>query len=317
MSKKLLITAMACGLAMMAAPQTAPDAEGVTVNTNGAQVMHRAPVAYPPDAIARGVHGKVTAQVRLDANGEVADASIITGPDELRRAVLQSVLGWHFMKNEAGTARTVEVEFALPAKAAAPAPVTAMRRSAFPSGELSGNAHPLTKISIEGVSDQAREELTARLPVHVGDSLDGPAAAEQVVQAAKEYDSHLAVRVGRNPDGTAWLRIFPDSMSPAVTPAGTQTIRVGGNVQASNLVSQARPVYPAEAKKARIQGTVQLNAIIGPDGVVQSLQVSSGHPLLVQSALDAVKQWVYRPTLLNGNPVTVSTTIDVNYTLAQ
>ena len=99
--------------------------------------------------------------------------------------------------------------------------------------------------------------------------------------------------------------------------ATPQRIRVGGNVQAANLVSQQRPVYPPLAKQARISGTVELSAIIGKDGRVQDLHVIKGHPLLVQSALDAVKNWVYRPTLLNGEPVEVSTTIDVNFTLSQ
>jgi len=106
----------------------------------------------------------------------------------------------------------------------------------------------------------------------------------------------------------------PKKEEKPVTP---QRIRVGGNVQAANLINQVRPVYPPLAKQARISGTVELSAIIGKDGRVQDLKVVRGHPLLVQAALDAVKQWVYKPTLLNGEPVEVSTTIDVNFTLAQ
>lgn len=96
-----------------------------------------------------------------------------------------------------------------------------------------------------------------------------------------------------------------------------QRIRVGGNVQQANLVMKVTPAYPAEAKQARIQGVVQFTATINKDGTIQTLELISGHPLLVGSALDAVKQWVYRPTLLNGNPVEVVTQIDVNYTLSQ
>jgi protein TonB len=62
---------------------------------------------------------------------------------------------------------------------------------------------------------------------------------------------------------------------------------------------------------------VHLSAVIGKDGTIQNLEVIDGHPLLVQSALDAVRQWVYKPTLLNGQPVEVVTQIDVNFTLAQ
>lgn len=95
------------------------------------------------------------------------------------------------------------------------------------------------------------------------------------------------------------------------------TIRVGGNVQAANLVSQVAPVYPQLAKQARIQGTVRFNTTIAKDGTIENLQLVSGHPLLVQAAQEAVKQWVYKPTLLNGEPVKVITTIDVNFTLTE
>jgi protein TonB len=94
-------------------------------------------------------------------------------------------------------------------------------------------------------------------------------------------------------------------------------IRVGGNVQAANLIRKVIPVYPPLAKQARIQGTVRFQAIIGKDGTIQNLQLVSGHPLLVANAQQAVAQWVYRPTLLNGEPVEVVTTIDVNFTLSQ
>ncbi len=99
-------------------------------------------------------------------------------------------------------------------------------------------------------------------------------------------------------------------------PPPVQRIRVGGNVQQANLIKQPKPAYPPLAKQARIQGTVRFNAIIGKDGTIQNLQLVSGHPLLVPSAQEAVRQWVYRPTLLNGEPVEVQTQIDVNFTLS-
>ena len=71
------------------------------------------------------------------------------------------------------------------------------------------------------------------------------------------------------------------------------------------------------SEQARISGVVHLNAVIAKDGTIQDLKVISGHPLLVPSALEAVKQWVYQPTLLNGEPVEVQTQIDVNFTLSQ
>jgi protein TonB len=81
------------------------------------------------------------------------------------------------------------------------------------------------------------------------------------------------------------------------------------------LINRVQPSYPPLARQTRISGTVRLHAIISKAGTVQQLEVMSGHPLLVQAALDAVRQWKYRPTTLNGEPVEVDTTIDVIFSL--
>src|ERR1700720_3415584 len=96
-----------------------------------------------------------------------------------------------------------------------------------------------------------------------------------------------------------------------------QRIRQGGSVQAALLVNKVQPVYPPLARQTRISGTVRLHAIISKSGSVESLEVISGHPLLVRAAMDAVQQWRYKPTLLNGEPVEVDTTIDVIFSLNQ
>jgi protein TonB len=96
-----------------------------------------------------------------------------------------------------------------------------------------------------------------------------------------------------------------------------QRVRVGGNVQAGLIINKPTPIYPPLAKQARIQGKVVLNAMISKEGTIQNLTVASGHALLIQAALDAVKRWTYRPYLLNGEPVEVSTEIEVNFTLSQ
>jgi periplasmic protein TonB len=102
---------------------------------------------------------------------------------------------------------------------------------------------------------------------------------------------------------------------PPPKPTAPQRVKQGGNVTAASILQQTRPLYPALARQARIQGNVVLHAIIDKDGKVAQLEVISGHPLLVQSALDAVKQWRYKPTLLNGDPVEVDTTITVTFTM--
>jgi protein TonB len=105
------------------------------------------------------------------------------------------------------------------------------------------------------------------------------------------------------------------SNMPPPPKAAPARIRVGGNVQAAKMVRQIMPVYPPIAKTAHISGTVTLHAVIGKDGTVQNLEYVSGPPLLMKSAMDAVKQWRYQPTQLNGDPVEVDTTISVVFTL--
>jgi len=98
--------------------------------------------------------------------------------------------------------------------------------------------------------------------------------------------------------------------------ATPQRIRVSQGVTSGLILRKVNPSYPPLARTARIQGKVLLQAQISKAGDIQNLQVISGHPMLIQSALDAVKQWKYKPYFLNGEPVEVDTTIEVNFTLA-
>jgi len=109
----------------------------------------------------------------------------------------------------------------------------------------------------------------------------------------------------------------PPTTSKPVAAIPPKPISVSTGVQSAKIVRQVNPVYPPLARQARISGTVRLVAIIGRDGAIQNLQVTSGHPLLTPAAVEAVKQWLYRPTLLSGEPVEVITQIDVNFTLSQ
>jgi TonB family protein len=92
-------------------------------------------------------------------------------------------------------------------------------------------------------------------------------------------------------------------------------IAVGETVTAARLIKRVQPVYPEEARRSRIQGIVKLHAILAKDGSISQLQVISGQPVLIQAALDAVRQWKYQPTLFEGRPVEVDTEIDVIFQL--
>jgi periplasmic protein TonB len=107
------------------------------------------------------------------------------------------------------------------------------------------------------------------------------------------------------------------SSTPVAVPkvAPPQRVRVSGGVQQGLLQQQVEPRYPPLARQARIQGAVVLHAIISKTGTIENLRVVSGHPMLSPAALDAVKQWRYKPYLLNNEPVEVETTITVNFRL--
>ncbi len=102
----------------------------------------------------------------------------------------------------------------------------------------------------------------------------------------------------------------------ATTPA-PKRIRVPARMAEANLVYDVAPKYPPEAGRARIEGTVVLLAVIGKDGTVEDVRVKSGLSLLAQAAIEAVKQWRYRPYLLNGEPVEVDSQITINFTLSR
>ncbi len=320
------------------------DGPGVVVEP-GATVLHRTPVFYPSGVTTAGT---VIVESTVNAKGEVTDARVISGPEELRSAALSSVLNWHFSA-DGGLPPTVQtvVRFTAPPQTkTAPTTVTATASPVYTGPSLRA-------ISIIGLSDELAEKVRTNLPVHVGDAFGNDQLA-RVREAVKEIDQHLVTGIRGNGSGmTLVIMLPPEGISRGVTggiiggvvpigevrgvpgvltedgaetaaaaplppPAnGVQRVRVGGNVQAANIIRKMVPAYPPLAKQARIQGVVRFTALIGADGSVESLQLVSGHPLLTQAARDAVAQWVYKPTLLNGNPVEVITQIDVNFTLSE
>jgi len=149
-----------------------------------------------------------------------------------------------------------------------------------------------------------------------------PRAIPKEVAVFKEADlppeapvSNSGVLGGVDQGLLGGLGAGPAVAAPPPPPPRQQRIKLGGQVVAAKLLAQPQPVYPPLARQARIQGNVVLHAIIDKDGRVGELQVISGHPLLVQSALDAVKNWRYQPTQLNGDAVEVDTTITVTFVL--
>jgi len=126
------------------------------------------------------------------------------------------------------------------------------------------------------------------------------------------------IALGLGACGTALaLRMNVTAPAPAQAENQPATPHVDAGIMAGNILTKVNPIYPPDAKAAKIQGTVVLHATIGKEGNIESLQLVSGPKELQKSAWNAVNQWTYKPYLLNGNPIEVDTTITVNYSLQQ
>ena len=378
MSKKHSISALAAGFCILAvacwtitaafplaaAPQLVADGPGVSVDVGGAALMHRPSVEYPAAARAARIEGTVVVQATVDSTGNVTDASVTSGPEELRKNAIQSVFQFHFVRGGSST-RQVSIAFQLPAENSQPADQSLMIATKLPSPPMlpppppalaASTASPafnaitaqmtalnaqirdasvrqdqqamadimqqasdlnaqrlavqkIRTITTLGLSDQVRSDLLASLPVHEGEA---PTAANmaKLRDAVKQFDEHLLVSsVGAGAPDEVEVRIA----APGAEPPGR--ITVAGKLQEANLTNKVMPAYPPVARATRTQGHVVLDAVIGKEGSVQEIKLVSGHPLLAAAAMEAVKQWTYKPLLLNGQPVEVHTQIDINFAL--
>jgi outer membrane biosynthesis protein TonB len=309
--------------------QVVPDDPGIAVEPGGT-IQHRTPVHLPADVKARGT---VVLEVSLGTKGEVSDARVVSGPQELRKAALGSVLDWHYQAGASRAEVTIKFETSAQVSPSGLTPSATPSAQPLPQGfsplfrsdptSIVGSFPAVLKaITVNDLSPDAEQELRNRLPVHVGDTvrIEDVAAAFKV---ADDFDKHLRT-TARAANGEASL-LFTLQSGPAEPGAtfadfpppapGVQRIRVGGNVQQANLIKKVVPKYPQEAKDARMQGATRFAALIGTDGAIRELHLVSGPPLLGDSATEALKQWLYKPTLLNGVPAEVVTQIDVNFTL--
>src|ERR1700687_5772073 len=161
----------------------------------------------------------------------------------------------------------------------------------------------------------------------INGQLRTPTKIPQKVQMIKEEEAPPDLGAGGVPGGvpggipggsTGGVMGGILSSTPVAVPkvATPQRVRVSTGVATGLLIKKVQPAYPPLAKQARIQGHVLLQAEISKDGTIQNLQLISGHPMLAPAAIEAVRQWRYKPYLLNGEPVGVETTVQVNFSLS-
>jgi protein TonB len=166
----------------------------------------------------------------------------------------------------------------------------------------------------------SRLSSVVRPTFHLGQTSSHPAEPSVYVPDAPPSLGVDGVIGGIGPAGT--LPFSTTALAPPPKPlthpiAPSAPIRVGSGVQMAKLIRKVIPDYPALARTARISGVVHLVGTIAKDGTIRNLQLVDGHPMLAQAAISAVAQWVYEPTLLNGEPVEVIAPIEVNFTLGR
>ncbi|MEO8661246.1 MAG: M56 family metallopeptidase [Bryobacteraceae bacterium] len=293
-------------------PQVKEDAPNVRMETQSA-LLHRSRLEYPLAARRLTQRETVTLELNLAQDGSVEDGQVVSGPADVGTAALRSVLDWHFV---AGSSKArVSIEYT-------------------PSGFLQASLPPATNATIGFDLSNVPEPLMSVVRDRLLRFQGQPASTEvrqEVERDLGSVDKHFTVLWRVDPEmklytaspslGASPPPSFraPEGISLAAYPntPGVARLRVGGDLQATKRTHYEVPVYPALAKQARIQGVVRLNVLIDKTGRVSHLELVSGHPLLVPSAIDSVKEWTYSTTLLNGNPAEVVTVVDVNFTLSE
>lgn len=178
--------------------------------------------------------------------------------------------------------------------------------NAQPGGQLVANI-------VSGSSEPPKTEYQQRFDAAVRNALTRPAIVYDLeyrwtlAGSPSPYNFSFGYIV--SVDGV--YRLIGESVLRALPGMPPRRIRQGGPIVEQSLISKVKPESPVDANNQHLAGIVRLHIVIGTDGSVKSLEVMSGHPLLVQAATDAVKQWKYRPTTLNGEPVEVDTVVEI------
>ncbi len=251
------------------------------------RVNYEAP-AYPAEARVAGAHGAVTLMITLDELGRV---------EETRRLEMTM------------TSTTPGVSLHLTGTDSAASGRFLINGSVDQSNVVRGIVAAFTEAAIRAVQ-QWRYDPPAAGPIAFPVTIAFSGANEgTAVQGSDARTPGAMGRVYANPGPT-----LPGGADPGWTEGA---LRVGGNIKTPTKVRDVRPVYPPDAQAAHVSGVVIVEARIGADGGVENARILRSIPLLDQAALDAVMQWRFVPTLLNGNPVPVIMTVTVNFALSR
>jgi len=250
------------------------------------QLVSRVNPVYPAEAKAKGVQGAVLLKAVISKEGTIERLEVVSGPEELADSAIHAVKQWTY-KPYLLNGQPTEVE-------------TTVRVNYHLGDRSEGEGARSSGSSSSGSSSSSDS------------SASSSERAEKAVKKVEKRTEKTGEKAEKNADKTA-EKAEKDAEKAEQAEKAEKGQRVAAGVMAGQLLSHVNPVYPAEAKEKRIQGAVVLKAVISKEGTVENLQVVSGPEELASSAIDAVRQWTYKPYLLNGEPTEVETTITVNY----
>ena len=185
--------------------------------------------------------------------------------------------------------------------------------------ESTFEAHRQNLVSSKELLEKEEAQLARLLEAEAIDRSAVFTQINRVTQARGEMEranATMTLEMREQLTRAQWMQLQgaqPAAVSGAPTASAIAPARIGADVAAANLISRVNPEYPAAARAARVQGVVLLQATINKEGKVVDLRVVSGHPMLNDAAIEAVRQWRYRPQSLNGQPIDVITTVTVNF----
>lgn len=299
----------------------------------GSYRLVRGGMQYPAEALAKKIQGTVWLQLTINPDGGVTDARVISGPEELRRAALKSALEWQFSRDPAPPP-TIQVSIHFDpsqfgVSGGIPRGVIGGVAGHVPAGVGTGvgtgvgmgppieflpgkiQTTLFKQVDVTALPAELQGRVQRIVTLRDGDILD-TAAYGQIVQAMQRVDSRLMVNASRDPqDGKTTLRFFLLNVPPASVPVPLPP----GTTRPPHLLHKVEPIFPEEARQAKIEGTVVLKVTISSDGTVRDASIVSGPLMLLQAAIDAVNQWQFEPARTNGQPVDAQAQIEVNFRL--
>jgi serine/threonine-protein kinase len=325
-----------------ARPDTLPDLPPavpgfVKVKAEQLKLVSSVSPTYPQEAKRDRTTGTVLLSAQINENGQVEKLSGVDGPPLLVQAAIEAVYKWRYQPfHEKGRATkvvtTVSVPFQLADHEIKSQELIQAAELAFKSGRLweavalARQAKQLDETNSKAVLLENRIRDAGLEKVNtLRRERKNEEALDTIRQMVKVFPGVPAVVQLEEKIRSEVSTAIPDVAPPADTPAkspvqGVPTskpVRTGGATQPPTLIRQVNPAYPPMAKQTRVQGEVVLEALINKEGTVQNVKVISGHPLLGQAAVDAVKQWKYKPASLNGEAVEAVTTVTVNFNLGK